>query len=78
MRAGPSAHPRSAQTEHDNPAPGYRTNIGVLSGLGDHGASWSSSTRETSALYIALRPYYLNPNHLDRRGYGFQLRCLSE
>ncbi|WP_300828936.1 hypothetical protein [uncultured Rikenella sp.] len=61
------------------PAPGFRgSGEGAMDSAGEHGASWSSSTDDTSAQYIAYRTHYFNSSHSDRRSYGFQLRCLSE
>ncbi|MDE6499146.1 MAG: hypothetical protein K2K83_00370 [Rikenella sp.] len=63
------------------PAPGYRrAHYGTLYGVGTYGLSWSSSVPAGSnnALYLEFCGSWINPNRLDNRAHGFQLRCLQE
>ncbi len=89
LRAGPSAHPRSAQPEHDKrfgqtfavrrTAPGFRERAnGVLSNVGTYGFSYSSSVSGSNGVYLDFNVTHLYSSFAYPRGYGFQLRCLSE
>ncbi|WP_294592787.1 hypothetical protein [uncultured Rikenella sp.] len=63
----------------DSPAPGYRNyTLGALSGVGNEGSVWSASASGIGGLdlYFHITGLYLNSS--NGRGYGFQLRCLSE
>ncbi|WP_294600278.1 hypothetical protein, partial [uncultured Rikenella sp.] len=93
LRAGPSAHPRSAQPEHDRrfgqtftvrrTAPGYRHHAGGwFGGVGDYGYSWASAARNMESyshgLYLHFTSNILVPDNLSACAHGRQLRCLSE
>ncbi|WP_294600124.1 hypothetical protein [uncultured Rikenella sp.] len=61
------------------PAPGYRLwDAGTLLGAGNCGFSWSSTANEALGLYLHFYVTYFHASFLSNRGYGFQLRCLSE
>ncbi|WP_304708588.1 hypothetical protein [uncultured Rikenella sp.] len=65
------------------PAPGYRDagnekRFGDLGSAGNHGASWSSTNSSVEAIYLYFHSTIFHPNRALHRGYGFQLRCLSE
>ncbi len=65
------------------PAPGFRdvgTNgrLGDLVGVGNNGFSYSSSVSGSYGVYLGFRVTNLYPSLASSRGYGFQLRCLSE
>ncbi|WP_294593485.1 hypothetical protein [uncultured Rikenella sp.] len=63
------------------PAPGYRNHTdGALLGVGGEGTVWSAwvpggSTRAWRLLFGAAG---MDPSYAYHRGFGFQLRCLSE
>ncbi|WP_297831518.1 hypothetical protein [uncultured Rikenella sp.] len=60
-------------------APGFRSNSsGTLYVVGQNGFSYSSSTSNIGGLDLGFSSNYLGPGFSDNRGYGFQLRCLSE
>ncbi|WP_294601076.1 hypothetical protein [uncultured Rikenella sp.] len=62
-----------------NPAPGYRgASEGALWYIGSSGYSWSSSVNGTNGVYLNSYTAGLNSSETNNRGYGFQLRCLSE
>ncbi|WP_299458359.1 hypothetical protein [uncultured Rikenella sp.] len=61
------------------PAPGFRgRSEGAIGGVGDYGYSWSFPTRDTNGMFLGIGTVWLNPSSSDYRGYGYQLRCLSE
>ncbi|WP_294598378.1 hypothetical protein [uncultured Rikenella sp.] len=65
------------------PAPGFRDagnygRLGDLSYVGNSGFSWSFATSGIYGLYLNSYTAGLNPSNIYGRGYGFQLRCLSE
>ncbi|WP_294593900.1 hypothetical protein [uncultured Rikenella sp.] len=63
----------------ERPAPGYRdSHSGVQVNVGYHGFSYSSSVSGNSGVYLNFSVTDLNPSGTYYRGYGFQLRCLSE
>ncbi|WP_300730560.1 hypothetical protein [uncultured Rikenella sp.] len=60
-------------------APGFRNHAsGAPGGVGNEGSVWSASTSGIGGLdlYFHITGLYLNSS--NGRGYGFQLRCLSE
>ena len=62
-------------------APGFRTNGGgALNHGGYKGYCWSCTpvTDGVTVRYLDFGTQYLYPNYVLYRGYGFQLRCLSE
>ncbi|WP_304736230.1 hypothetical protein [uncultured Rikenella sp.] len=67
-----------------HPAPGYRDagidgRLGELMGVGSLGYSWSSTIDGSlGSLNLNFHVTWLSSNHASYRGYGFQLRCLSE
>ena len=65
------------------PAPGFRDagnsgRLGALADVGNNGCSWSSAVSSTSGVFLNFGVAHLYPSGANRRGYGFQLRCLSE
>ena len=61
------------------PAPGFRRNTsGGLGSVGGDGYSWSSTVSSTNGVRLYFYTQSLNPSSAYHRGYGFQLRCLSE
>ncbi|WP_300681824.1 hypothetical protein [uncultured Rikenella sp.] len=61
------------------PAPGFRERAnGGLSSVGNNGFSYSSSVSGSNGVYLHFGVTYLHPSSAYRRGYGLQLRCLSE
>ncbi|WP_300728853.1 hypothetical protein [uncultured Rikenella sp.] len=50
----------------------------MLGSVGRNGYSWASSTRNTNSNHLDFYMTHLNPTSANHRGYGFQLRCLSE
>ena len=61
------------------PAPGYRERLNgdvVHSGLA--GYSLSSAPRESRCMFMNFGPDGLNPDLIEYRAHGLQLRCLSE
>ncbi|WP_294594237.1 hypothetical protein [uncultured Rikenella sp.] len=46
--------------------------------LGSYGYSWSSGVSNTEGIILNFRMTWLYPSNPVNRGYGFQLRCLSE
>ena len=62
-----------------SPAPGYRYRMdGTLSGFGNSGYSWSSAVNGLPGIYLYFAATGLNPSDTAGRGFGLQLRCLSE
>ncbi|WP_294598595.1 hypothetical protein [uncultured Rikenella sp.] len=60
-------------------APGYRArDTGNLTYVGDSGFSWSFAGSETYSIFLNFGIQNLNPSYARYRGYGLQLRCLSE
>ena len=60
-------------------APGYRDHAdGVQRSVGNLGYSWSSATSSIGGLHLGFHVTWLNFRGQGHRGYGFQLRCLSE
>ncbi|WP_294596446.1 hypothetical protein [uncultured Rikenella sp.] len=64
-------------------APGYRDAgnnglFGALGGIGLHGYSWSTAANGILGRFLWFNTQDLYPCHAASRGYGFQLRCLSE
>ncbi|WP_300744528.1 hypothetical protein [uncultured Rikenella sp.] len=47
-------------------------------GAGNCGFSWSASSVVFSGIYLHFYVTYFHPSFSSNRGYGFQLRCLSE
>ena len=64
--------------------PGYRDagnerRLGDLMSVGHSGHSWASTASGISgSMYLGFHVTGLNPCSTVSRGYGFQLRCLSE
>ncbi|WP_294599105.1 hypothetical protein [uncultured Rikenella sp.] len=46
--------------------------------VGYSGFSWSSTVNGANSINLNFHVTWLNPYYADHRGYGFQLRCLSE
>ncbi|WP_304708666.1 hypothetical protein [uncultured Rikenella sp.] len=48
--------------------------------VGSHGYSWACTpvTGDGTVRYLASEPKMFNPSYASSRGYGLQLRCLSE
>ncbi|WP_294594127.1 hypothetical protein [uncultured Rikenella sp.] len=46
--------------------------------VGNLGYSWSSATSGIGGLHLGFHVTWLNFRGQGHRGYGFQLRCLSE
>ncbi|WP_300646443.1 hypothetical protein [uncultured Rikenella sp.] len=42
------------------------------------GFSWSSAVSRTDGVFLLFYTQYLYPSGANRRGHGYQLRCLSE
>ncbi|WP_294596555.1 hypothetical protein [uncultured Rikenella sp.] len=62
-----------------HPAPGCRGSAsGALGNIGNNGYSWSSAVSGTNGVFLGFYTQSLNPSSVDYRGYGLQLRCLSE
>ncbi len=60
-------------------APGYREIAdGALSDVGNGGYGWSSTVCSTNGMNWHFGVTWFNPSATHFRGYGFQLRCLSE
>ncbi|WP_297627156.1 hypothetical protein [uncultured Rikenella sp.] len=63
------------------PAPGFRNySTGALGAIGSEGTVWSASVPDdsTNAWRLLFHATNMDPSHAYNRGYGFQLRCLSE
>ncbi len=61
------------------PAPGVREKAtGTPTEVGYGGYSWSSTVSGINGLDLNFYVTWLNPSTANSRGYGFQLRCLSE
>ncbi|WP_304708766.1 hypothetical protein [uncultured Rikenella sp.] len=63
------------------PAPGFRHHAsGALDGFGNEGTVWSASVPDgsTGAWRLLFYATGMYPSTANDRGYGFQLRCLSE
>ena len=61
------------------PAPGCRhRDTGALSSVGNDGYSWSSAFGNTDGMRLFFYVTGLYPSGAYHRGFGFQLRCLSE
>ncbi len=64
-------------------APGYcgsgkEIAVGALNGVGGYGCSWSSSISSENGLHLNFHMRWFRSDNPGNRGYGFQLRCLSE
>ncbi|WP_297829384.1 hypothetical protein [uncultured Rikenella sp.] len=60
-------------------APGCRNrNTGILNDGGRYGYSWISSTNSTLGLSLHFSVDWIGSSLANSRGYGLQLRCLSE
>ncbi|WP_294601230.1 hypothetical protein [uncultured Rikenella sp.] len=46
--------------------------------VGNYGYSWSSAVSGSNGVFLHFSTQGLNPSHVSHRGYGLQLRCLSE
>ncbi|WP_294600459.1 hypothetical protein [uncultured Rikenella sp.] len=46
--------------------------------VGYSGYSWSSAVSGTNGVFLDFSTQHLNPGYVRNRGYGLQLRCLSE
>ncbi len=77
-----SRNKQRADTANKTPngcAPGYRArDTGNLTYVGDSGFSWSFTGSETYSIFLNFGIQNLNPSYTRYRGYGLQLRCLSE
>ncbi len=67
----------------DVPAPGCRyRDTGVLRGVCDYGYNWSASFYDSGNHYFSMCLHFnatlLTSSNALYRGYGLQLRCLSE
>jgi uncharacterized protein (TIGR02145 family) len=61
------------------PAAGYRNySTGVLYNVGLNGHYWSSTTGATGAFYLNFISQRVYHAHINYRGYGFSVRCVSE
>ncbi len=49
-----------------------------MTGVGDIGFSQSATINDIRGFHLLIGINRLNPSCSDYRGYGFQLRCLSE
>ncbi len=62
-----------------SPAPGYRSSAsGALYYIGSNGYGWSSTVCDTLGMNFCFAVTWLDLSGTNHRGYGFQLRCLSE
>ncbi|WP_300400690.1 hypothetical protein [uncultured Rikenella sp.] len=52
--------------------------MGALASVGLSGYSYSSSTKEAYSLFVDFHTQGFSPSYTNGRGFGFQLRCLSE
>ncbi|WP_294600449.1 hypothetical protein [uncultured Rikenella sp.] len=64
-------------------APGFRGagsngRLGDLVSVCNDGFSWSSAVSRTDGVFLLFYTQYLYPSGANRRGHGYQLRCLSE
>ena len=60
-------------------APGNRyAYSGALLSVGLSGYNWSSTISSVNGMHLGLSVPWLVPSGTNGRGYGFQLRCLSE
>ena len=62
-------------------APGFRERLhGTPDYVGNSGYSWSSAPNLNSinGMLLGFNTADVNPGSTHNRGYGFQLRCLSE
>ncbi|WP_297628190.1 hypothetical protein [uncultured Rikenella sp.] len=65
--------------ERHLPSPGYRDRgTGALNSVGNHGYSWASTVSGANGMHLDFYVTRLTPSDAYHRGYGFQLRCLSE
>ncbi|WP_300730578.1 hypothetical protein [uncultured Rikenella sp.] len=63
----------------ENPAPGFRNaGSGAPNSVGNHGFNYSSGTKSNSGLDLNFSATGLYPDATGNRGFGLQLRCLSE
>ncbi|WP_300729432.1 hypothetical protein [uncultured Rikenella sp.] len=70
---------RSAFEAHERRAPGYRVaGSGEAANVSSFGYCWSSATSDTFGKRLGFSATWLDPCDAYGRGYGFQLRCLSE
>ncbi len=58
--------------------PGHTGVQGTLGRAGNYGGCWASATSGILGMDLNFHAAYLVASHSDYRGYGFQLRCLSE
>lgn len=66
-----------------SPAPGYRDagkegESGGLMRVGNDGYSWQSTFSDLLGTDLSFNMEWLDSDRADYRGYGLQLRCLSE
>ncbi|WP_297830221.1 hypothetical protein [uncultured Rikenella sp.] len=60
-------------------APGYRwAASGALHDIGHRGYSWGSTISGTFGMNLNFGTTWINSSGVNDRGWGFQLRCLSE
>ncbi|WP_294596468.1 hypothetical protein [uncultured Rikenella sp.] len=52
--------------------------MGGLAYVGAYGYSWASTVNGANGMYMAAYVTWLEPCSISFRGFGFQLRCLSE
>ncbi|WP_294598812.1 hypothetical protein [uncultured Rikenella sp.] len=52
--------------------------MGALYGVGNCGYSWSATIHQINGFDLDFRTTWSESSYPSRRGYGFQLRCLSE
>ncbi|WP_300828332.1 hypothetical protein [uncultured Rikenella sp.] len=65
--------------DQQHPAPDYRhRDAGSLYYVGTNGYSWASAVNGSSGMYLSFHITGLYTSRTDSRGYGLQLRCLSE
>ncbi|WP_294600414.1 hypothetical protein [uncultured Rikenella sp.] len=50
----------------------------MLNYAGNEGNSWSSTVSGVNSVYLRFVSYATQPTFALSRGFGFQLRCLSE
>ena len=69
----------ASRNRESRPAPGHRASgFGWLYGVGSLGYGWSSTQAAVHASNLGFRYGWLNPQNIDYRATGLQLRCLQE
>ncbi|WP_294600028.1 hypothetical protein [uncultured Rikenella sp.] len=52
--------------------------MGTLYNVCKEGSIWSTSVNDSYGVYLGFHVTWFNHSIANPRGYGFQLRCLSE